>query len=192
MEDESMKIRMTLVALFLAAGAANGQGYFDFTDVPGVGERPSVQIDLNPQMLKFVSAAAGAGGEAEAADMLAGIQGIRVRVYHEVDDYDAVVEFIDSASGQLEREGWQPAVYVQDEDNRVRVYMRFDGDSVAGMTVMVAGDGEAVFINIAGSIDPVMLGNLTRQIGISGGIMQNLGGAGARPTGADSGAGDSD
>jgi hypothetical protein len=36
---------------------------------------------------------------------------------------------------------------------------------MTGMTVMVIDDSEAVFINIAGSIDPAQLGRVARMMG---------------------------
>ena len=180
MEGEGVNIRKCSVAavavglaIAVAGLPAQAQDSFLFENIPGVGRRPSVQIDLNQQMLGFVTAAAGAGGGAEAAELLAGIERVRVQVYEQLEDADAVRSFIDDASSALENDGWQPAVYVQDGDSRVRMYMQFDDDSVAGMTVMVADGSEAVFINIDGTIDPVVLGHLSRQIGI-GGVMEGI------------------
>ena len=156
------------IAGLVLGGTAIAQDYFEFGDIPGIDAQPSVQIDLSPQMLGFVTAAAGASGDPRAAEMLAGIEGVRVRVYEQVDDADAVRAFVDDRSSDLADEGWQSAISVQDGENRVRMFMRFDEDRVSGMTVMVLDDSEAVFINIAGVIDPVVLGTLTRQIGIDG------------------------
>lgn len=169
-------IRATALAGLMLGGNAIAQGYFPFENIPGVGSRPAVQIDLSQQMLSFVTAAAGAGGDPEAAELLAGIEQVRVRVYEELEDAEAVMNFIDDTSSTLEGEGWQPAVSIQDGTERVRMYMRFVEDRVAGMTVMVIDGTEAVFINIAGTIDPAVLGALTRQMGLNQ-MLSGLGGA---------------
>ena len=169
-----------LAGLVLSSGVLAQNGHFEFEDIPGISARPSVQIDLTPQMLNFVMAAAGANGDPQAAELLAGIERIRLRVYEQLEDAAAVMAFVDDTASALERQGWQPAVSVQDGEERVRMYMQFDGDRVAGMTVMVVEPSEAVFINIAGTIDPVMLGTLTRQMGLG----NVLGGMGAAIAGA--------
>ena len=131
-------------------------------------------------MLGFVQAAASAADPA-AAEILAGIEGVRVLVYDILDDSDEVMKFIDDASGALERDGWQRAVYIQDDDARVRVYMKFEGTTVAGMTVMVADpgrEGDAVFINVAGEIDPTKIGELAASLGVGDALGGVLGGGG--------------
>jgi hypothetical protein len=157
-----------LAVLGLSAGAARAQGYFDFASIPGVGSSPTVEINLNPAMLGFVQQAVGASGDPETMNLLKGIEGVRVRVYEDLEDPRAVMDFIEDASGELERDGWQRAVYINDDDERVHIYVKFgDGSNVAGMTVMIAdGDDEAVFINIAGVINPETLGAVSRAAGI--------------------------
>jgi len=54
----------------LLCQASFAQGYFDFDGLPGISANPSVQIDLNPAMLSFVSAAANAADPDKRADIL--------------------------------------------------------------------------------------------------------------------------
>ena len=169
-----MKIRYGLACLALSAAAVQAQEYFDFDQLPGIAGEPSVQIDLNPAMLGFVKAAAAASEDPEAAQLLEGIEGIRVRVYEHLADPAGVVEFIDRASQTMEGQGWQRSVYVQDEGERVRIYMRFDDTRMSGLTVMVTDDTEAVFISVAGQIDPAVLGRVAGPLGIDG-ILDGLG-----------------
>ena len=182
---------IAVISLVLTAGSAGAQGYFDFSDIPGVGPEPTVQIDLNAAMLGFVTAAAGASGESEAADLLAGIEGVRVRVYEELEDPVAVTAFVDDTSEVLERDGWQRVVYVQDEDERVRIYLKADDNDISGMTLMVTDHGEAVFINILGRIRPEMLGHLANTMGF-GDVIDGfaVGALGAPPAGRDESAAD--
>jgi hypothetical protein len=173
-----MKVLSIAGLWLLAGGAANAQGYFDFDSVPGLGDQPAVQIDLNPQMLNFVVAMTRES-DPEAANLLSSIEGVRVRVYNRLDDRDAVLEFIDDTSGILERDGWQRAVYVQEDSERVRLYIKFEGERMAGMTVMVADSSsdEAVFVNVVGQLDPAQLGRLARSAGFGGHVDGLLGGA---------------
>ncbi len=160
--------RKFLAFLALVPGLAHAQGYFDFAQIPGVGDEPRIQIDLNSSMLGFVRAAAGAA-DPELAGFLARIEGVRVLVYDILDDSDEVMAFIERASQTLERDGWQRAVYVQDEGTRVRLYLKFDGEAVEGMTAMVAdlaAGREVVFMNVVGEIDPEEIGQLAASLGV--------------------------
>ena len=172
-------LRVKTLAVFAAAAAfanvAQAQGYFDFGRIPGISSEPTVQIDLGSAMLAFVNAAASASDPA-AADALAGVQGVRVYVYETVEDTKAVLDFIDDTSGALERDGWERTVFVQEADEKVRIYTKLDQAQVTGLTVMVFdGGGEAVFINVAGRINPAQLGQLMNAAGM-GGVFGALGG----------------
>jgi hypothetical protein len=172
-----MRTRVTAIALNLAllwgSAHAQGSGYFDFSEVPGLGERPQVQIDLNSAMLGFLGAATGTT-DPDVADAFAGIQNVRVLVYEMLEDPAAVLAFVEDSSGRLESSGWQRIVYVEDDGEKVRIYAKLEGQRMVGMTVMVVGEGdagsgeagEAVFINIAGDIDPAKLGRIAGTMGV--------------------------
>jgi len=154
--------KIVVAGLALTAGAAAfAQDYFDFGRIPGVPENAAIQVDLNPAILSLASAGARTANPA-AADMLAGIQGVRVRVYTSLEDVDDVTSFLDRASQQLERADWQQVVRV-DDDGHVRVYMKGDDQAVTGLTGMVVHEGKAVFVNIAGTIRPEQVAQLVSQ-----------------------------
>ena len=117
------------------------------------------------------------------AEALKGIEGVRVRVYETIDNEQAVLDFIDDTSGKLERAGWERAVYVQEGTEKVRIYTKLEQQQMTGLTLMVY-DGEAVFINVAGTLNPAQLAKLIGTVGADGfnGI---LGGAGAQTEAAD-------
>jgi hypothetical protein len=165
-------MRLQLVVLSLAAlsGTAQAQGYFDFTQVPGLGDEPQVQINLNSAMLRFVSAAARTE-DPEAAAVFDGIQNVRVLVYETLEDPAAVLSYVDDSSGRLEADGWERVVYIQEDDEKIRIYFKLEGERMVGMTVMIvdgSGSGEAVLINVAGDIDPAKLGQIASTVGIDG------------------------
>ena len=163
-----MTIRISLAATALLAlcGAARAQnGYFDFGQIPGIDTEPTVQIDLPPFMLGLVSEAAKSQ-DPEAAKAIEGLKGVRVRVYENIGDSAKVVgQFVEDTSRKLESDGWQRTVYVHDGDDKVRIYMK-PGDpkaakpEIAGVTVMVVDDSDAVFINVIGPLDPAQFGKL--------------------------------
>jgi hypothetical protein len=146
---------------------ASAQGFYDFGEIPGVADEAKVQIDLGPAMIGFLTTMTRETDPA-TADLLAGLQGVRLRVYEALRDGEAVTEFIDDVSRELEADGWESMVKVQDGGANVRVYLQFLEERIEGMTVMVVDDSEAVFINIAGSFDPAQLGRIATQVGLSG------------------------
>ena len=170
-----MKIRtapLAILLLFLAPHAiaqttAAAPGLFDFGQIPGMTSQPTVEINLNSQMLGFVRAASGMAGS-EGGDVLAGVDHVRVLVYELSENDPAIFDFVDSASSALESDAWQRIVYVQEEGERVRIYVTFNAAPLSGLTLLVADTGgEAVFANLAGDIDPAQLGAISQSLGIS-------------------------
>jgi hypothetical protein len=62
----------------------------------------------------------------------------------------------------------------------VRVYVKMKDKLMTGMTVMVIDESEAVFINIAGSIDPAQLGRVARMVGV-GDVLGGFASDGSEP-----------
>jgi hypothetical protein len=163
---------LLLGGLLAAASSASAQGDFLFGEIPGLDAEPTVEIDLNPVMMGLISEAAK-GAEGEAAAALAGITNVRVRVYEGIsDDIQDVLKFVDDTSTRLERDGWHTVVRVREGGEHVRIFMRPGTDAtISGLTVMVADSGgsdEAVFINVAGTIQPAQLGRIAGAIGMDG------------------------
>lgn len=181
------KLGIAVAAFSVLTGASAQQGYFDFGQIPGVPSEPSVQIDLGPALINFAAEAARQSDPA-AADLMAGLRGIRVLVYEELIDPVAVNAFVDEASSGLERDGWGRVVSVQDNGSKVRIYAQTSGAEIDGMTVLVLDGSEAVFINIAGRIDPAQLGRIASTMGFDG-VISAISAAGAMP-GAQGGAGE--
>jgi len=165
-------------ALLAVTTTAGAQGYFSFDDIPGVDAEPTIEIDLDPVLLGWVTEAAR-GADVEEAQALAGITNIRVRVYEGIgDDAEAMQRFVEDTSARLEGEGWRRVVKVNEDGEQVRVYMRpldpganAAPGSIAGLVVMVTDEGasdESVFINVAGTIQPEQLGRVAGRIGMNG------------------------
>lgn len=177
------KVTLAVVASgFLSSALAQQQqSPFRFDSIPGVSAEPHVQIDLGPALLGFAAEAARQS-DPSAADMIAGLRGISVRVYDELSDTAAVQSFVDRTSQSLEQSGWERVVFVQDGDEKVRVHALVDDQQVSGMTVMVLSSSEAVFINIDGQIDPAQLGRVAAGMGFGDVLGAIMGAAQAAPT----------
>ena len=169
-----MKGRAVLFGgLMLVTAGAGAQGVFSFDDIPLEGE-PNVEVNMGPEMIAlFGEASKGVPGGPGALD---GITNVRVLVYEDIaEDMQAVLKFVDSTATKLEGDGWHAVVRVRDEGEQVRVYMKpGTGGTLAGVTVMVTESGavgrggEAVFLNIAGTIQPAQLGQIAAGIGMNG------------------------
>lgn len=151
-----------LMQKILVAGVAIGTGtiavaqdYFDFGQIPGVPDEPAIQVDLSPTLLGIASQTTRTENPA-ASELLASIDGVRVRVYKSLEDIDDVVAFIQDVSDRLERDDWESVVSVQDDAN-IRVYIQADEDIIRGLTAMVVHDNEAVFVNVVGTISAQQL-----------------------------------
>jgi|GEM_PF-1059879 len=176
------KVTLAVVASgFLSPALAQQQSPFRFDSIPGIAAEPHVQIDLGPALLGFAAEAARQS-DPDAADMIAGLRGISVRVYEELSDAAAVQSFVDRTAQSLEQSGWERVVFVQEGDEKVRVHARLDNQQVVGMTVMVLEPSEAVFINIDGQIDPVQLGRVAAGMGLGDVLGAIMGAAQAAPT----------
>ncbi|MFO7287282.1 MAG: DUF4252 domain-containing protein [Gammaproteobacteria bacterium] len=158
------KALLTAAAIGVVSTAV-AQSELDFSQIPGAPAQPTVQIDLNPALLNFAAAAAGQT-DPGLAELVSGLRNLSVRVYEELEDPAAVSSFVEEAAGKLERAGWQRMVSVQDGDEKVRIFARTAGNEIDGMTVLVLGSSEAVFINIDGRIDPQQLGRLVGAMGM--------------------------
>ena len=161
-----------LLGGLLTAATASAQGDFPFNEIPGLDAEPTIQIDLNPLLMGFFTEAAK-GAEGEAAAALEGITNVRVRVYEGISsEIGDVMRFVDDTTTRLERDGWHAVVRVNEDGERVRMYMKPGTEgTISGLTVMVIDSGggdEAVFINIAGAIEPARLGRIAAAVGMDG------------------------
>jgi hypothetical protein len=147
----------------VAATTVHAQEYLDLGQIRGLPENPAVQVDLNPTMLGLASAVSRTSNPA-AAEMLASVEGVRVRVYSSIEDAALVLQSINDVSARLTRDGWQQVVRVQ-EDGDIRVLMQATGETVTGVTAMIVHDNEAVFVNIVGSLTPEQFAQFLESTG---------------------------
>lgn len=159
-------------AALFATATVSAQDYLDLGQIRGLPASPAVQVDLNPTMLGIASAVSRASDPA-AADLLAAVEGIRVRVYSTLEDPDLVLQSINEVSTRLAREGWQQVVRVQ-EGGDVRVLMQATGETVTGVTAMIVHDNEAVFVNVVGSLSPQQFAQFLESSG-AGEALASLG-----------------
>jgi hypothetical protein len=136
-------------------------GYVDFDMGAILGDMDAkVEINLSAPMLKFMAGAANMAGQ-EIAETLFGIDDVRIKVFP-LDSADAekLQPEIKDLVKWFDKNEWSRIVHVEEELETVNIYTRLDGDSMAGLALVVSNQSEFVFINIVGNIDPARMGSL--------------------------------
>jgi Domain of unknown function (DUF4252) len=160
----------------LAQSVESLPGYFAIEELGifAAGEL-EVDIDLRGAMAKIVAAAA-ANEDPQFSAAMERIQRIRVQV-GSIGGRDAsgVRAAIDSAVKKLEGSGWYRTVTVRDEEESVNVLALESGELLRGLSVLVDdGEGEVVLVNIAGDMDPEVIGSLISNIDQLEGLREGL------------------
>jgi hypothetical protein len=124
-----------------------------------IGTTPTVNINFGPAMMRGF-AESMRGNSPELADVIASISGLRLMVFEDVDGSLARERVVET-TGRLEREGWTPAVEVREDDAQVDLFLNESDQFVEGLVLVVTEQGgSAVFANVYGNLDPVVIGKL--------------------------------
>lgn len=169
MINSRWKVALVAAALSFSAFAQEDElkalpGYADFGQLSSVYGEPKVMINIGGFLLGFVAAAAQ--DDPEAAEMLKGLEGVRVNIYSTEGQVTPALEHVASVKSMLQGQKWEPIVQVNEDDEQVQIFMKADGKGMQGLTVMVVNPEEAVFVNILGSIDPDQLGKVMKQFDV--------------------------
>jgi Domain of unknown function (DUF4252) len=131
-------------------------GYVDFGELNSIFGEPTVQISIGESLLGLVSTLS-AEEDPEAAELFRKLNGVRVNVFETQGMAAGAVDLVKDISGKLSAQGWESVVTVNSADEQVRVFMKLNGETVDGITVMAVEDTEAVFVNVIGNINPAEL-----------------------------------
>lgn len=151
------------------AALARHPGFVDLDDDSLFrNEDLKIHVSIKDAMLRLVAAAARES-EPELAEMMAGLLAIEVRAFDaDAQNRTSVTRTMKQTAESLKRDGWDPAVDIRLDDAQGFLYFRFDGDTPVGLAGMFLEDeGEAVFLNIVGTIDPTLVGRLAAKFNIS-------------------------
>jgi hypothetical protein len=166
-------IAAVLVLLLASSSALVAQiedqpGYFpiDQFDILS-SDSISLEINLGSALLGLVAAALETE-EPELAGLIRGLKGIRVRVA-EADDLDVegIRSGLSEATDWLADNDWSPMLRLREDDEEVYVYSRITDGVMHGMTLLaVESGGEAVLVNIVGTLDAASLAGLAKVLDI--------------------------
>ena len=134
-------------------------GFIDFGDLSSAYGEPKISINIGGTLLQFVGLMSE-DSNPETSDMMSQLKGVRVFGYPIEEDPTVARQKFGEVKSTLKSKGWEPVVQVNEEDEQVLIYMKMDGQSMEGMTVMTVDDEEVMFINIIGKLDPKQLGKV--------------------------------
>ena len=134
-------------------------GFIDFGDLSATYGEPKISINIGGTLLQFVGMMSEEGNP-ETSEIMSQLKGVRVFGYPIADDPGVAREKFGEVKNTLKSKGWEPVVQVNEEDEQVLIYMKMNGASMEGMTVMTVDEEEVMFINIIGKLDPKQLGKV--------------------------------
>jgi hypothetical protein len=134
-------------------------GFVDFGDLSATYGEPKISINIGGTLLQFVGVMTE-DSDNETSELMSQLKGVRVFGYPIEDDPTVAKEKFGEVKSTLKSKGWEPVVQVNEENEQVMIYMKMDGQSMEGMTVMTVDDEEVMFINIIGKLDPKQLGKV--------------------------------
>lgn len=144
-------------------------GYVDLgTFVPSESGGQFVEVNLHGTLLRLASRIAGKD-DPEVGKLLQGLHAVRINVVSLDESNRADLEQrADSIRDSLVSKGWQKVVTVRESKDHVSIYMKSGADdTIEGITLTVLGkDGEAVFLNVVGNIQPEQLALVADEFGI--------------------------
>jgi hypothetical protein len=159
---------LVLTITVIPAAAQDTRGVYAVEDV-GILDPAKLEVDINLEGSSLkIAAGAMQDQDPRLRELVSNLTRVRVQVGSvEGMDQRIVADRIAAAVSQLEALGWAPVVRVVTEGERIHVLSIEGSDgNIAGLTVLVSdGAEEAVVVNLAGSIDPVLLGSMISHLG---------------------------
>lgn len=149
-------------------------GYVDVETMSSwFNSEPTVEVNIKGALLNLI-AEASRFEDPDLAAMLHRLKAIQVRAYTlDQSDFRNASSGLRELGKSLERTGWETVVRAREDDEHVEMYLRSNGNRIAGMVVLALdqADGEAVMVNIVGEIDPSEIGRIGRRFNL--GILDN-------------------
>ena len=140
-------------------------GYIDFGDLSDAYGEPKISINIGGTLLQFVGVMTEES-DSDASDIMSQLKGVRVFGYSTANDPAVATEKFAEVRSTLKSKGWEPVVQINESDEQVLIYMKMNGSSMEGMTVMTVDDEEVMFINIIGKLDPKQIGKVMHNFDV--------------------------
>lgn len=167
---QSLSLSALCVSLVSTAYAADhSPGFVDFGKlVPSSTSDQFVEVQLHGALLKL-AAQVSKKNEPEVADLLSGIERVRVNVVGLGEDNRAeITQRVKHIRAELAGNGWDQVVQAKEAKSDVSVYLKSTQQEVVqGIVVTIMEGGrEAVLINVVGNIRLDQLGKLGERLNL--------------------------
>ena len=164
------KICATLIVVLMPvlclAGMESHPGYFSLESTGLLAiDDIEVEINLSGSLLALITGVT-AESDPEFSELSSQLEGIRVIVgTPQIKDFEMLCREFDDVGSRLESYGWTRVVMVRENDERVLIFTKDNGDQIDGITVLALDDtDEIVVVNIVGTIDPRGLARLLSSL----------------------------
>ncbi len=154
----TLALLLALTGPLLAADSTPA-GRIDFGPIPAAEGAEFVEVNIRQNLISMVARLAEKE-EPEVANMIRGIQQIRVNVLGLTDANRAEVEQrVKTVRSQLDAAGWERIVTAKQEKADVGVFVKTRGDeAIEGVVVTIINDNrQAVLVNVVGDFKPEKL-----------------------------------
>lgn len=155
-------------ALAQTKGFKPGPGFVDgtvFLDMVGE-DNVRVEVSISRSLIKIITAA-----HPDLEELAGGLESIHAVIAElNPDTEKRALDAIRSLDRRLASKGWQRVARVRDEGSEVKVLVLDDGEAIEGLVVMVVerDEGEVIFVNIAGRVDPAAIQRIGSGLAIPG------------------------
>jgi Domain of unknown function (DUF4252) len=171
MKRHAICLSLALLLIAVAANPAAAQdtlGVYPVEDL-GILDPATLEVDVNlsGSTLK-IAAGAMQDQDSRLLKLVSNLTRVRVQVGSvEGMDQRIVADRIGEAVAQLEAKGWVSVIRIETDGEQIYVFsIDGSGGNIAGLTALVNDGGdEAVVANLAGDIDPVLLGSMLSHLG---------------------------
>jgi len=162
-------VSLVLMAVFAAPAAGQSRlGVFAVEDL-GIVDPDHLEIDIDLEGTTLqIAAGAMEDQDPRLMELVSNLTRVRVQAGNvEAADRRIVADRVVAAAAELQRTGWRQLIRVENADESIFIFSVDGPDgTIAGLTALVSDGGkEAVVANLAGSIDPVLLGSVMGRLG---------------------------
>jgi hypothetical protein len=163
-------VLLGLAATQVAAKVDDLPGYVDLSHIAVPEDaKESIEVNLKKPLLRLAAAAVQLS-DPELARIIDDIDLIAVTGFTVAQEDMSVFQAEMARIGQqLGEQGWEKAARVREKGGeQFEVYLKAKDEEIVGLLVMGFEKGqEAVFVNLAGRIDPAQIGRIGSRLNIS-------------------------
>ena len=142
----------------------NLPGYVDFDQLPGAGDEPTIVINLDKSLLTLLSAFDR--NDPATSEALKNLESVRVQAFETWLADDEAEAQMASVQQRLEAASWNQIVRARDRDGKADIYLKQNGEGIQGVFVVAVDDGDVVFVNVLGDINPEEIAGIVKRVNV--------------------------